>query len=850
MNQWNPSTLQIKTNESSAASEFRFYNTSAFSGRITKVVITFSALTVSDASKLMFLGGTSEVTATTGGTAGTWNSMSKTLTWEPASTDNFTYFAFYQNGKAASGTNKLATSDAIVVTYESAPDVATIGDLGITTLNFGDEGTFAPTITPAGTLTSDDYTVAWTEVSNNQITVLEDGTYEAGTTKGNVNLTVTVTPTAANASSYKEVSKEFTIKIVDPNAGNGTEAKPYSVSELMEAIDEGTVTNGTECYVTGIVSEIGSFDTTTKGITYWISDDGTTTSQFQVYKGKGLNGADFSAATDIETGALVTVKGNVSISGLTVNTLEDSEIVQLTQRTKVNITSFSATETTLVVGETTATAATNDVPEWTPVSYSYVSNNTEVATVNASGIITAVAKGTATITVTPNIAANDANYRVGETKSVEITVNNPSYTASFSVNGVIDEANNSVTEQGEAITFPANPATIGSKSFVGWMKGEGIEGTTDTAPTLYTADNMGSANVTYYAVFASESSNSTDDTLNRTTTGITGTTYTAWSGKTGTSGAVYAGQSAGGNTSIQLRSDNSNSGIISTKSGGKVKKVAVSWNSNTASGRTLNVYGSNTAYTAVTDLYNSSKQGTLLGTVVNGTSTELTISGDYAYIGLRSNSGAMYLTSVSITWDASTYSGYCTSVKEEVSVAATGFSTYVNADCALDFENTGITAYVVKANNAESVTLEAKTSVAAGEPVLLYAKGGATVNVPVIATATATDGNLLVAGTGERITYTDTTPYYVLSTEGGVTGFYCANNTLVPEGKAYLNAGTAAGARFFALSLDGETTGIDALLIDNGQLTIDNAVYNLNGQRVMNPAKGLYIVNGRKVVVK
>ena len=90
----------------------------------------------------------------------------------------------------------------------------------------------------------------------------------------------------------------------------------------------------------------------------------------------------------------------------------------------------------------------------------------------------------------------------------------------------------------------------------------------------------------------------------------------------------------------------------------------------------------------------------------------------------------------------------------------------------------------------------------------------------------------------------------MLSTEGGVTGFYCANNTLVPEGKAYLNAGTAAGARFFALSLDGETTGIDALLIDNGQLTIDNAVYNLNGQRVMNPAKGLYIVNGRKVVVK
>lgn len=118
MNQWNPKTLQIKTNQSSAASEFRFYNTSAFSGRIKKVVITFKALTVSDASKLMFLGGTSEVTATTGGTAGTWDATAKTLTWTPGTSDSFTYFAFYQNGKAASGTNYLAESDAIVVEYE------------------------------------------------------------------------------------------------------------------------------------------------------------------------------------------------------------------------------------------------------------------------------------------------------------------------------------------------------------------------------------------------------------------------------------------------------------------------------------------------------------------------------------------------------------------------------------------------------------------------------------------------------------------------------------------------------------------------------------------------------------
>ena len=146
------------------------------------------------------------------------------------------------------------------------------------------------------------------------------------------------------------------------------------------------------------------------------------------------------------------------------------------------------------------------------------------------------------------------------------------------------------------------------------------------------------------------------DVLNLTLTGVTGTGYSEWSGKSSNSDAVYAGQCAGGNNAIQLRSKSSNSGIVSTTSGGKVKKVVVSWNSNTTSGRTLNVYGKNTAYSAATDLYNSSNQGTLLGTIVYGTSTELTIEGDYAFIGFRSSSDAMYLDEVKITWDNSTAS--------------------------------------------------------------------------------------------------------------------------------------------------------------------------------------------------
>ena len=147
-----------------------------------------------------------------------------------------------------------------------------------------------------------------------------------------------------------------------------------------------------------------------------------------------------------------------------------------------------------------------------------------------------------------------------------------------------------------------------------------------------------------------EASTTVTDTLTRATTGITGSNYASWSGKTGESGAVYAGQSAGSNESIQLRSDKSTSGIVTTASGGYARKITVTWNSSTTSGRTLDIYGSNTVYANPTELYSSSTQGTKLGSIKNGTSTELEITGDYAYIGMRSNSGAMYIEEIKIEW--------------------------------------------------------------------------------------------------------------------------------------------------------------------------------------------------------
>mgnify|MGYP001149954258 FL=1 len=142
------------------------------------------------------------------------------------------------------------------------------------------------------------------------------------------------------------------------------------------------------------------------------------------------------------------------------------------------------------------------------------------------------------------------------------------------------------------------------------------------------------------------------DVLNLAFTGMSGTTYKDRSGKTATSPAVYAGNSAGDKQSIQLRSK-SNAGIITTASGGKVRKIVVTWNEATSStgNRQLDIYGKSEAYTATSDLYTSDKQGTLLGSIVCGTDTELEIVGDYEFVGMRSKDGAMYCTEIQVVWE-------------------------------------------------------------------------------------------------------------------------------------------------------------------------------------------------------
>ena len=87
-----------------------------------------------------------------------------------------------------------------------------------------------------------------------------------------------------------------------------TKITPLTVAEARDAIDAGTGTTGV--YVRGIVCEGGS-SLSSGAMNYWISDDGTETNKFEVYKGKGLNGANFTSIEDVRVGDIVIVTGDI-----------------------------------------------------------------------------------------------------------------------------------------------------------------------------------------------------------------------------------------------------------------------------------------------------------------------------------------------------------------------------------------------------------------------------------------------------------------------------------------------------------------------------------------------------------
>ena len=130
----------------------------------------------------------------------------------------------------------------------------------------------------------------------------------------------------------------------------------------------------------------------------------------------------------------------------------------------------------------------------------------------------------------------------------------------------------------------------------------------------------------------------------------------------------------------------------------------------------------------------------------------------------------------------------------------------------------------------------------AGTPVVLKSTGTPVMTLTTAGSSDTQENNLV----GTSATITNPGNAYVLNNGDNGVGFYkLASTGTIEFGKAYLVA--TAGAREF-LGLE-EATGIET--INHSPLTINHDVYDIHGRRVNGkPSKGLYIINGKKVIMK
>ena len=185
-----------------------------------------------------------------------------------------------------------------------------------------------------------------------------------------------------------------------------------------------------------------------------------------------------------------------------------------------------------------------------------------------------------------------------------------------------------------------------------------------------------------------------------------------------------------------------------------------------------------------------------------------------------------------------------------VSVSDAGYATYATTNNIVVPESNDVKVMTVTVNEGNStITLHeipANTVIPANTGILVKAAQG-DYNFAV----TSKDGdelptNNLVAAT-KAVTSDDAKYKYFALTKlsDGKVGFAVVKEGVnIPAGKAYLMVEKGSAAKFFGL--DGEATGINSVKTAKA----DGAYYTLEGVKTTKPVKGLYIHNGKKIIVK
>ncbi|MGI6232277.1 MAG: hypothetical protein ACOYJF_05425 [Prevotella sp.] len=208
--------------------------------------------------------------------------------------------------------------------------------------------------------------------------------------------------------------------------GDGTESNPYNVVAAINYVSslDADVATTTPIYVKGKISSIKEVSTSYGNATYYISDDGTTDTQFYVYRSKYLNNADFTSESQIAVGDSVVIVGNVvNYKGSTPEfSANDSYLYYLQSSSESSGDESGDSETTsgLSISGTTVTLTNSSV---TAGSTTVTCDFSTLGYENAESVTTVTLSDGSTVTFDANGETNGPKYYTA-TNGVRVYKNN------------------------------------------------------------------------------------------------------------------------------------------------------------------------------------------------------------------------------------------------------------------------------------------------------------------------------------------------------------------------------------------------------------------------------------------
>ena len=343
----------------------------------------------------------------------------------------------------------------------------------------------------------------------------------AGVVTGVAAGTATITASFAGDNDYNAVSASYIITVINPNANDGSAEKPYTVSEAISVAEALGSDSQEGVYVKGIVSTTGSINSTYNSVTYYISDDGSTTNQFQAYSGKYIDGAVFTEENNLKLGDYVVVCGtlkyykgqaefdynNEVVSVFRAPSFDPDEGTFTTDNLSVVITAESGATIRYTTDGTNPTSTTGSVYSTTLV----ISETTTVKAIAiknglVSGVVSKVytKNNTSAITETLVVGTNGNTTWSNGVKTATATVGDVTFTAlgSGGNDGKYYSSDNSwrfytANSSGIKIAVPSGKKI--TSVVIKWKTGipvtpSGFTASGTTSPTTYTANSSTDVN--------------------------------------------------------------------------------------------------------------------------------------------------------------------------------------------------------------------------------------------------------------------------------------------------------------------------------------------------------------------